>query len=173
MPFMDPFPGEPPGGPYPDIYAIVRSKLQRTAAQLPDTDPSMVEQTLLTVAGLLARAPCLGGDYSTIEGLDKTLFDGAAGRQVAAALRTELVVSGALGAGPVTRKRVGNTELQYASPQQVQQTPGARTVEEQWMGEAESLFASLSCVKAARVAAGSPAFFAIVGHHRRHRRGCR
>ena len=152
---------------YSAIYAGVRALLQQSETALPDADPLMSGEVALHVAQRLAAYPCIGA-YADLTGDDKTYFDGALARFVAAAIRPALVVGGTIGGGIIVGERYRDHEVRYATPNQTLQQPNAPNLEQTWAAQGERLFALIACVAEAAQEEGTPlsGLFAAAGPSR-------
>jgi hypothetical protein len=150
---------------YSPIYDVVRNKLKKSEDDLPNTDPDLTEETAIVVPLLLHRARCLKAvGYDGITGDKKTLFDGAAGRVVAARLRPSLLASENEGAGVIVETQIGDSRKRYAA--YGSRTPGMvgeKTLEEQWVEQALQNLALL-CPK--KPLAGKGSFVGLPGRRR-------
>lgn len=133
---------------YPDIYSRIRHYLQKSAAELPDNNPSLVLETDDIVTLLLAKGPCIGS-YAALSGADKIWFDTAAGKLAAASLRPVLLSNANGGQGPIKSEAIGPVSTTYAGPSSG--NDGEESLEDRWRREAWEDFDKIACIQAARV----------------------
>lgn len=125
-----------------DVYSRIRTLLNRTATQLPDStiDIELARLTRL----LLADYTCLGA-YNDLTGLDRVWFDEALVYMATASIRPTLpAISGST--GEIKSKEQGGLKVTYATTSSnAQSTP----IDETWMDTAWQAFLHLTCVAAA------------------------
>lgn len=150
---------------YSAIYAVVRNKLQKTKEALPDDDEAMVAEAVFVVPMLVAKISCLNGDYGALSAGDKLLFDGAAGRIIAARLRPVLLAGENNGKGTLIETQFGDERRRYAA-YNGNQSGSKTSLEETWATEAQEALAAMSCV-VNRVKRSGASFVGLAGRRRR------
>lgn len=120
-----------------DVYGLIRSRLNRTVAQLTDAD---IDRELASLVRLLTTDYTCLGVYNDLEGNDRYFFDEAMALMVAASLR------GGLGRlptdGDLLKRREGDTEYTFAD-----RSKGSEESQEAvWLLDAWGAFRRIGCI---------------------------
>lgn len=154
---------------YEGIYDVVRGKLRKSLEELPSSDFSMREDAGIVVPIILGKIQSSGvpGSYGALTAEQKTLFDGAVGRIVAARIRPEIMAGENEGKGTVVEKEVGDVRTRYAGAvsSRASGSVGGKSLEEQWIDQANEILASL-CKQTRPRRPGAGSYFATPGHRR-------
>lgn len=121
-----------------DVYSAIRSLLNRTVTQLPD---STIDIELARVTRqLIAQFPCVVS-YNALSAADRPFFDDALVYFVAARLRPTLpAISGTT--GEVQSKKQGSVEVKYATSSNV----SAQNLVQNWLTSGWETLRFVACI---------------------------